>query len=540
MRKPKKKDLEKITVDRKIVEGLREGRSLTALTKSTNKGKGYVIKIRDLAIEHGYIVVASPESKTFKATSRALPPYPEALFPLRDGRSEKAIETDEVLQPKLDWIKERIELGWSPQSIFEELPLAVPRSNFYRYIHRHKLMKSAPARNVMELVHAPGECLQVDWGKLFDVVDPVTKKKKTVWIFIGILGHSRYEMARVVEKLDYESTIEVLMSMFDELGGVPRKVTSDNPKVFVQEASHYEPFLNPAFERFASHYGFVVEALPPSAPEKKGKVERMVPMKRRFFESYPVENYTLENAQAHLTRKMAIANERKHGTHMQKPLDVFLNDEAGLLKPLPVLRYEVETIIRVTVRADGYVRFANKYYKVDTRLKGEVALVIGNSAQLSIYCQGRLLETYERIQDKFITKACKDHYKEPWEKTLQDHAHYMKQACGIGPNVERFVGIVLARGDGFVDTRSVWGLLTLNKKYTDADIDKACLSAMELSQVNLKTIQQLLNIMANPKPKMMPEEKLQTTQTMGGKFARPMSEYKQHLRLVRENHESAQ
>ena len=535
MRKLRKKDLEKITVDRKIVEGLREGHSLTALTKSTGKGKGYVIKIRDQAIEHGYVAVANPEKKIYCKTSKEIPPYPEALFPLRDGRSEKAIETDAILDPKREWIKERIELGWSPQSIFEELPLSVPRSNFYRYIHRHKLMRSAPARNVMELVHSPWECLQVDWGKLFDVVDPVTKKKKTIWIFVGVLGHSRYEMARVVEKLDFETTAEVLISMFEELGGVPRKVTSDNPKVFVHEASKHEPTLNPAFERLASHYGFVVEALPPYSPEKKGKVERMVPMKRRLFESYDKSQYSLECAQSHMNKKMSIANERKHGTHLQKPLDVFLNDEASLLKPLPLLRYEVETITRSTVRSDGYVRFANKYYRVDTRLKGEIALVIGNSVQVSIYCNGRLLEVYERIQDKFTSKACKDHYKESWEKTLQDHGHYLKQAKIIGVNVERFVGIILARGEGFVDTRSVWGLLTLNKKYSNADIDKACLSALELSQVNLKTVHQLLNIMAKPKPKAPRHEEVLSAQTVGGKFARDMSEYKNHLRLVHSN-----
>jgi hypothetical protein len=55
MKKHKKKDLEKITVDRKIVEGLRDGRSLRSLTKSTGKGKGYVIKIRDMALDYGYI-----------------------------------------------------------------------------------------------------------------------------------------------------------------------------------------------------------------------------------------------------------------------------------------------------------------------------------------------------------------------------------------------------------------------------------------------------------------------------------------------------
>jgi hypothetical protein len=532
MRKHKKKDLEKITVDRKIVEGLRDGRSLTSLKKSTGKGKGSVIKVRDMALEYGYIEIADVEKKIFKATGKLLPPFPEALFPLCDGRSNKTVETDLVMEPVREWLKERIEARWSPQTIFEELPLAVPRSNFYRYLDRQNFKKIAPARNVMELIHAPGECLQIDWGKLFDVIDPETKKKKTIWIFIGVLGHSRYEMARIVECGNFETTMHALMSMFDELGGVPRKVTSDNPKVFVQQASEYEPILNPAFERFAAHYEFTIEALPPADPKKKGKVERMVPVKRRLFESYNIENYSLESAQFHIDRKLAIANERKHGTHLQKPIVVFIDDEASVLKPLPQLRYEIESIVRVTVRADGYVRFANKYYRIDSSLKGEVALLIGNSKQVSIYCRGRLLEVYERIANNFTTKACKDHYKEPWEKTLQDHGHYLRQALMIGANVERFISIVLARGAGFVDTKVVWGLLTLNKKYSNADIDKACLSAIELLQVNLGTVRQLLNIMAKPKEKLGPKDDPANAQAMGGKFARPMSEYKNHLKLV--------
>jgi len=535
MKKPSKKELERITVDRKIVEGLISSRSLTSLTKSTGKGKGYVIKIRDLSIEYGYVEFASVEgkSKLFMAGAKPIPPFPEALFPLHDGRSERPAETDKVLEPKRLWVKERLELGWSPQTIFEELPLAVPRSNFYRYLHRQNLMSASPSKNIIELIHQPGECLQVDWGKLFDVVDRKTGKKKTIWIFIGVLGHSRFEMARVVESLDYGTTIEILISMLEELGGVPRKLTSDNPKVFVRKASEYEPLINPAFERFASAYGFTVEALPPAAPEKKGKVERMVPMKRRLFESYSIDDYTLESAQAHVNRKLQIANERKHGTHLQRPIDVFLNTEADKLKPLPPLRYELETIVSATVRADGYLRFENKFYRVDPRLKKQEALVIANSSQLSIYVSGRLLEVYDKITDKFETKACKDHYKESWEKTLNDHGHYLNRAGQMGVHVEKFINIVLARGEGFVDTRVVWGLLTLNKKYENVDIDRACQSALELSQVNLTTVRQLLNLMAKPIRKKSDVEVSSTeTKATGGKFARSMSEYKNHLKIV--------
>lgn len=539
MRRANKKELERITVDRKIVEGLIAGHSLTFLTTSTGKGKGYVIKIRDLALEAGYVELASSEGKQklFKQGPKPLPPFPEALFPLKDGRTDRESETDALLLPKHEWIKERIEASWSPQTIFEELSIAVPRSNFYRYLKRKGLSEVAKAsRNVAEIVHAPGECLQVDWGKLFDVVDTETGKKKTIWVFVGVLGHSRYEMARVVERLDFATTIEVLISMFEELGGVPRRVTSDNPKVFVKEASDYEPLINPAFERFAQCYGFTVEALPPADPAKKGKVERLMPQMRRLFESYDRQSYELKSAQAHITRKLAIANERKHGTHLLRPIDVFLNDEAQALKSLPALRYELETIVSATVRSDGYVRFENKFYRVDPRLKKESVLVIANSQAVSIYGRGRLLEVYDRITNQFESKACKDHYKEPWEKTLKDHGHYLKRAADIGPHVERFINIILARGEGFVDTRVVWGLLTLNKAYANVDVDRACQSALELSQVNLKTVRQLLTIMAEKKKRPTASEtSIQSSeglQAKGGKFARPMSEYAKHLKLV--------
>ena len=43
------------------------------------------------------------------------------------------------------------------------------------------------------------------------------------------------------------------------------------------------------------------------------------------------------------------------------------------------------------------------------------------------------------------------------------------------------------------------------------------------------------NIMAKPKPKAPRHEEVLSAQTVGGKFARDMSEYKNHLRLVHSN-----
>jgi hypothetical protein len=90
----------------------------------------------------------------------------------------------------------------------------------------------------------------------------------------------------------------------------------------------------------------------------------------------------------------------------------------------------------------------------------------------------------------------------------------------------------LSRGAGFVDTKVIWGLLTLNKTYKDEDIDKACLSALELEEVKLSTVRSLLNIMAKPKEQEKIIDEKKEGQTMGGKFVRPMDEYQRHLKLI--------
>lgn len=526
MKQRRQKSLGRITVDRKIVEMFRDGKSASHIAAHLPKGKGYVIKLRDLAEEYGYLENISDEPKLFRASAKEIPPFPIALFPIVDLRKEKPAETDSILDSHRAWIVERLNLGWSPQTIFEEISVSVPRSNFYRYLERHHLQADRILRSSPEIIHAPGECLQVDWAKLFDVTRD--GKRKTIWVFIGVLGHSRYTQVRVVEKCDFETTISVLQSMLQELGGVPRKVTSDNPKVFVNLASKHEPTLNAGFERFASHCGFTVEALPPHDPKKKGKVERSVQLVRRLFESFPRDEYTLEKSQEHIDRKLEIANQRKHGSHGGKPVEIFNQDEKTKLKPLPATPYEIETIMVSKVRQDGYVRFLNKYYRVDQKLKGKEATVIGSATRVSIFYDGVLLEVYDRIRDSFQTKACKDHYKESYEKTLNNHSHYIKQAEAIGANAARFIEIILGRGEGFVDTRVVWGILTLDKKYGRGDIDKACLSAIELGALTLKTVRTFLSFA--PGRKRVPEN----FETTGGKFARPMSEYRSHLRLVDE------
>jgi len=252
--------MRKRLMERKIVELFLEGKSMRVL----KCGDRRVRKIKTLAEEYGYLG---------KTPCVPLPPYPEGLFPDGpDGRESKGSEANTLILTRKPWITERLEIGWHPITVFEELGIAVSRSSFYRFLHRHGLYELADSRCrrvIPEIRHSPGEALILDWGKLRDVLDPLTGKKRTLWAFVGVLGYSRYMMVRLVWSNETKLTLTTIESMLKEIGGVPGRVTSDNPKCFALEASLYEPILNPAFERMAGHYGMRIECLPPADPEKR-------------------------------------------------------------------------------------------------------------------------------------------------------------------------------------------------------------------------------------------------------------------------------
>jgi hypothetical protein len=264
---------------------------------------------------------------------------------------------------------------------------------------------SRAARVVPEIVHQPAEALILDWGELCAVLDPVSGARRTLWVLLAVLGFSRYLCARVVWRNDVATTLSAIESIWQELGGISSKLTSDNPKCFSITACQYEPVLNPALLRFAAHYGFIVECLPPRSPTMKGKIERMVPYVRRLYEAHG-EFISLDESQQYLNQKLLIANQRKHGSTQRRPVDD-LQIERTHLRALPVLAYEIEEHSSAIVRADGHVRFANRYYSVAECYLHQEVLILGTRSMLSIYCKGALIETHARLTDPYRSKQTK-------------------------------------------------------------------------------------------------------------------------------------
>jgi hypothetical protein len=501
-------------MERKIVERLLAGTGVNQICRELGVSKHRVALVRAKAEEAQYL-----------DGSVRLPPYPEALFPdAVDGRSGRGSAAWRELAEHIEWITERLESGWHAVTVYEELPVRVPRSSFYRFLTRHRLNDRGRAlrRVVPEIVHMPGEALLIDWGYLWMIEEAGQRVK--LWAFIGILGYSRYMVVRLMSSCDTTQTLAELGAMYQELGGVPLRTTSDNAKVFAQKADRYEPVLNPLYERFASHYGTIIECLPPSSPAQKGKVERPVPYVRRLLEAYAGDRNDVAAIQHYLDKKIALANQRRHGTTNERPLDRFKNEEQIALKPLPPLAYEVAHYHEGTVRRDGHVRFAGKYYSVCEDYVNKAVSVIGTLKQVAIYHAGKLIETHERVTDRARAKSTKRHHLKPWEQVCNNPDGLRSLGAKIGPSVEALIRRVLLDGDGFINFRRIWGILSLDKKYTHEELNSACDEALETQVYSSRAIEQFIIRAREERHESSP-----SPARPAGKFQRDITEYTQLL-----------
>ena len=112
---------------------------------------------------------------------------------------------------------------------------------------------------------------------------------------------------------------------------------------------------------------------------------------------------------------------------------------------------------------------------------------------------------------------------------MQEHSHYLKRAAKLGPDVERMILIILQQGNGFIDTRKIWGILSFDKKYTAQAINLACQKALARGEHGYRAVQMFLNIQNPPVHSKKASPKTPSKGVGNNKFVRPLSDYAQSI-----------
>jgi len=179
----------------------------------------------------------------------------------------------------------------------------------------------------------PAKQMQVDW---------IEFPKDNLSAFVATMGYSRASYVEYVDNEKIETLLACHMNAFRYFGGVAKECLYDNMRTVIIKRNVYgrgKHKLNPLFEDFAKHCGFLVKVCRPYRAKTKGKVERFNHYLRYSFHNalrvqLAMKNYQLniDNANAEVIKWLdSVANIRIHQTTLQRPFDLLAEEQSHLL-----------------------------------------------------------------------------------------------------------------------------------------------------------------------------------------------------------------
>lgn len=405
---------------------------------------------------------------------KLLPPRDEVVLVLKShervlGRSSVA---QEMLTPHLEEIAQLVndpELALKPKSAFlviserHDLKGKVSYSSFKRFVGAHRQKIAPHDTPTCRLEVSPGAEVQLDYAKVGLFFDALTERRRTLFVFIGTLSHSRLKYVELTYSQDQMSFVSSHVRMFAFFGGVPERVVLDNLKSGVIKPDLYDPTFNRTYRDMAEHYGCFLDPARVARPKDKGKVERDVQTVREAVRRILVLNPTISLAE--LNRASLLWSKEDYGMHMhgttgEKPLVVFTEREKCALKPLPGEPFEISSWKQATVHPDHYIQYRGKAFSVPTAYVTKKVWIQATEHLLKVFHDERLIA--QHVITRSYRHTDERHFPENMRVVLDKsslHQHLLERSRLSGG--DDFYAMIqhLFDVDAFVNLRRAQGLV---------------------------------------------------------------------------------
>ena len=438
------------------------------------------------------------------------PPRPPAAPHLLARKDVSACE------PHRAWIEAQVALGRNAVSLFQDLVERHGFSHQYNSVKRFvaTLKARAPERfDVLEFL--PGEEAQVDYGQGAPTRITPGGKYQRPYLFVMTLKYSGKSFRTVVWKTDQAVWAQLHEHAFRAFGGCCQYVVLDNLKEGVLRPDWYEPGLNPVYAALLAHYGVVADPCRVRDPNRKGTVESAIQhtqgtaLKGRRFESLDEQNVWL----AHWEERWAAL--RIHGRKKRQVLEMY-QEEQPYLRPLPLEGFRLFTQGVRTVDDAGLVQVEGSYYAaLPAALHSTVTVRLYARAIEILDAGGQVLRWHEKSRRKgaFMIDGA-DRIFNP----SRESARVLARVEQIGPRTAAFARELFARL-GRPGHRAIYGLASLVRTYTRADIEAVCGRLLEAHCLSYAAVKGALARQAVAVPVVAP------TLTQSGPAIRAITEY---------------
>ncbi len=496
---------------RDLIYRLRASESERRIAQDLKVSRPTVHKYKQWAESQGYLNLAQPLPELAKLVAALGPTSPPP-------------PTASTLEPYRAFVEQLLDQGVEMTAIWQRLQETYRYTGSYSAVRRFvRRLRPHQPEAIVRVQSGPGEEMQVDFGHIGQLFDPVSGRLRPAYIFVATLCYSRHQYAEIVFDQKVPTWLGLHQRAFESFGGVPRRVVPDNLKAAVREALVHDPVLGEAYRRLALHSGFLISPTIPGTPEHKGKVESGVHyVQRNFMAGQTFVDSDVANLRLK-TWVREVAGVRLHGTTRQAPLRLFYEYEQAALLPLPATPFSLLQIKPVKVHPDCHVVVEGSYYSVPYRYIGQRLDAYVSQQVVELYLGVELIATHVRCSAPGQWQTRLEDYPAAKVAYLRQTPQYCRQvAAQIGPATVKVVDSLLAEKP-LERLRAVQAILRLEQTVGQQRLEAACARAWHYGDVRYRRIKQILNAALDRDP--LPDAPPPTSPPRSFTFARPSQEF---------------
>ncbi|HUC63963.1 MAG TPA: IS21 family transposase [Stellaceae bacterium] len=349
----------------------------------------------------------------------------------------------------------------------------------------------------MRQVHPAGERLFVDYaGQTVEVIDGTTGEVRDAQIFVAVLGASNYTYAEATWTQTLPDWIGAHVRAIAFIGGVPRQIVPDNPKVGVLKANWYEPGLNPTYQDLATHYSTAILPARPRKPRDKAKVEAGVLVVERWILARLRHQrfFSLAELNAAIVTLLADLNDRPMRRLGVSRRQLFEELDRPALAALPSEPYVYAEWRLRRVGLDYHVDIDGHYYSVPHRLLKEQIEARITQRTIELFHKGERVACHVRggARGRHTTLA------EHMPSAHRRHAGWTidrikRDAAVIGPDTAMLTMLILeSRPHPEQGFRACLGILRLARHYGAQRLEAACRRGLDIGARSYGSIASIL------------------------------------------------
>lgn len=416
---------------------------------------------------------------------------------VRPDRTDGRGEARRLLDAHRDQLKKWLDTDGltvvKVHELLERRGVSVPERTLHRYaLEELGVGRSVRASTVRVNDGAPGDELQVDFGKLGRISDAEASKQRDLWALVFTPVVSRFSFVWLTHRQTTEDVIAGFEAAWAFFGGVFATVIPDNMKTIVDGADSLEPRLNQAFVEYAQARGFVIDPARVRSPQDKPRVERVVPYVRSNFFAGEVF-IDLADAQ----RRVELwcrerAGMRVHGTTQLRPAEHFRLEEAPVLAPAPSAPYDLPIYATAKVHRDHHIEVAKALYSIPGNLIGTRVAVRVDGRLVRVFSRGQLIKVHPRQRPGGRSTDPADLPSERTIYAMRDLEALQRLAAGHGPAIGAYAAALLDTPLPWTKMRQVYALLGLVKKWGPGRVNAACERALHAEAINVGLIGRML------------------------------------------------